>query len=842
MDGRIQAESHYFKEIYTEEVKLNCTYPDPYGVWQKQYFEQRKRQQQNLQTMGSDNCSDSPGIIGQSLKENQSLDILNFLNLSTNFQQSNPLSPKGRDDGEIGMSTMPGSASKNLPTIITHVDTTVNSCRFEEAKAGSPFCCQIEASPKKSAPDHQTTAFNGPPNHWKTVTDQYSELSVMDLLCDDEPNATVEKCPTCEDHVSFSLEGLGKVGRETPAHSPEQQARIPCSYSPLPKDGRKSKLKNLNYVLDDIELEMDIMTQDIKVSPTSSSDFPFKVKRSSAVVGDGKHFYDLTDINDSSISEEFFYKTENSNEDLWNEKIKRNVEVTVTDEENIKLKKGKNENPPPFVNPACSSFHDKKFDNPMGYDTACKKTFRMDSKSPEKLKSGAYKMESCAFEDLLPKKWYLPQLSAPSPVSHNDIFDLKDGCMYGSAEPLASFSKDELENDFDFYAASRARFDGNFNAQNLIPEDVRDNSSLLSEESSSSAAVRGESIAHLPSRTGENRRKYRNVFASHRNSGNTKDKKYKSIPNPSKRISSHYSNSILQEELDGHNRWKFEEKNASVDKSSVAASFCLDLEADFEVFRSKSRIEDPFIVFTTPELHNKGRPSFGGFKNAAPLGDSPPCSFTSEKFASDCSTAFPNVRSWPTSPRLSPDFPFKGKSEDASGFHCETSSTEMSAQGSVSKSERKVKLQKDRHKNFEQEDIFMGDNELTSEKKMAGDAPSSNNNHAHECGGAEDTDGKTTECLVTADPPGHVEISSLLKKHDKQESQADKRKSNCDAETPLECEITNEEKKIWQPEGRNTVSGKHNSEQISLSGQMMFQSYVFQLLCVQKVLKEACTT
>jgi hypothetical protein len=34
-----------------------------------------------------------------------------------------------------------------------------------------------------------------------------SELSVIDLLCDDELNPTVEKSPTCEDHVSFSLEG-----------------------------------------------------------------------------------------------------------------------------------------------------------------------------------------------------------------------------------------------------------------------------------------------------------------------------------------------------------------------------------------------------------------------------------------------------------------------------------------------------------------------------------------------------------------------------------------------------------------------------------------------------------
>lgn len=62
---------------------------------QKQYFEQRKRQQQNLQMIGSDNCFDGQGISGQTLKEQRSLDILNLLNLSTNPQQCNPFCPNG---------------------------------------------------------------------------------------------------------------------------------------------------------------------------------------------------------------------------------------------------------------------------------------------------------------------------------------------------------------------------------------------------------------------------------------------------------------------------------------------------------------------------------------------------------------------------------------------------------------------------------------------------------------------------------------------------------------------------------------------------------------------------
>lgn len=44
---------------------------------------------------------------------------------------------KGRDDGEISISTMPGSVSTNPPTMFTNVDTSVNSCRFEEASTWS---------------------------------------------------------------------------------------------------------------------------------------------------------------------------------------------------------------------------------------------------------------------------------------------------------------------------------------------------------------------------------------------------------------------------------------------------------------------------------------------------------------------------------------------------------------------------------------------------------------------------------------------------------------------------------------------------------------------------------
>ncbi|XP_058787845.1 uncharacterized protein LOC131662157 [Vicia villosa] len=769
---------------------------------QKQYFEQRRRQQQNVQMKGLDNHAESSGMDGEIHKEHQSLDIRNLLNLSKNAQECNYVghNVKGRDEGDV-FSAMPGSVSRNQPRISAKEETTVNACGFEEeiTEAGARLCGQIKTSPKKvlsRAPDQQSTAFDGPPSHRKTATDPYPELSVIDLLCDDELNPTVEKSPTCEDHVSFSLQGLGKVGTETPVHSPQQMARNPYRNSPFLKDGKKKKLKNLSHVLDDIELEVDAMMQDIGVSPISSSFPSKKLNQGSKVIEDHGHFYDHVDKNRPSISKEFFHKTENNenNEDTWN---------------------------------ACSIFLDEKFDEAIGYDTSYENTFQMNCKSPEPLKRVAFKRECYGFEDLLPEKW-------PSATARKD---------FNMDEPLASFSTDQFDDDFNFCGASRTRSYGN-NAQNLFPEDVRDSSSLLSGESSSATAVRGEYVVHSPSRlvTGENRRKQRKLFASPSHKCSTPEEKNRSLPNPSKQKPSHHSNFILQEEIGAQNSWQFEKRYASVDRSSVTTSFYQDLETNFSVFGCNTRAEDPFTVFTTPEY--RASPSFAGFKNAASMADSPPCSFTLEKSAFDSPTPFPSFHSWPTGPSLSSDFQFKEMPQDNGGFHCETSSTDMSGQGSATKGERQMKLKKDRHDFFDQEDIFMGENEISCEKKMEEDAPTSNNDaRKSEC--TDNTNPKTTECHETVYSPVHVEeMSSSLKIPDKHESPEDNRKSSCDAETktPLRCKIRNEEMKVSPPDGRNKVNGNHFNDQICLSsGQVMLESYVFHLR-VQKVLNGASTT
>ncbi|KAI9070645.1 hypothetical protein K1719_047392, partial [Acacia pycnantha] len=447
---------------------------------QKQYFEQRKRQQQNLQIMGSESSSDVLGIRGQYLNEHRSLDILNLLNLSTNAQECySPFVEENADAG-VNMSTMPGKILKNQPTVFSSMATPVESSRIEEERV--PLVSQMDATQKKvlvSAPDCQNGALSGIPctstNSKTVVTDQYVGLSVIDLLYDDGPKITVEEHPTFEDHVAFSLEGLGKVAVETPPQSPQQTKRISYSYSQLLKDEKKKKLsKAINHELEDLELEVDTMMRDINAAPISKFlDLSYnRGKRSLVASHKYNHFSDQANKYGSSISQEFFYNSEIKDDDIWNA--------------------------------PSSSFFDEKFENEREYDTSWKtETFQRGTSSPDSLKSGACKARY-AFEDQLPKKRSLAA-----------VFDRFD--------PIE-------------FPATCSRSDGNFHVQSIVPEDVRDNSSLLSEESCSSTAVRGEAIAHSPSRlsTGEISKENMYAFGSPGNKRRSNEGKCRSMPNSSK--------------------------------------------------------------------------------------------------------------------------------------------------------------------------------------------------------------------------------------------------------------------------------------------------------------------
>ncbi|WRX31550.1 hypothetical protein QQP08_024037 [Theobroma cacao] len=231
---------------------------------QKQYFEQRKREQQQ-QMAGSEGYTDETSIHGKHQKEYRSLDILSLLNLSTVPEEGR--SCPSRRDGKTGALKMKYHIPKDPPTIITN---SVPPYAVEIKEAGAPpSSCQSELQyPKVSFFGHDNRASNGI-NNSPDLSNAASEkqFSVFDMLSDDASGDTLERSLVHEAHAAFSIEGLGKIRAETPPHSPKQQGRISSDDCAFPWNIARqlNSSKNSNYVLNDLELEMDAMMQDINM-------------------------------------------------------------------------------------------------------------------------------------------------------------------------------------------------------------------------------------------------------------------------------------------------------------------------------------------------------------------------------------------------------------------------------------------------------------------------------------------------------------------------------------------------------------------------------------------------
>lgn len=200
---------------------------------QKQYFEQKKRQQQ--QSAGAEGFADDINVDGLHQKEHRSLDILSFLNLSTTPNERGSSLPSSRMEDQGDNSRMKYNMQKSPRTIIPNAVTPAYFVEVKEANMsgsqnqsvnfGMPSAnhqAQI-VSPKKnlfSAPqNHDSRANDKKIDDWNAAAEQ--ELSVFDLLGDDGRDGHLGRSPVREDHVAFSVEGLGKVGTETPVHSPK---------------------------------------------------------------------------------------------------------------------------------------------------------------------------------------------------------------------------------------------------------------------------------------------------------------------------------------------------------------------------------------------------------------------------------------------------------------------------------------------------------------------------------------------------------------------------------------------------------------------------------------------
>ncbi|GAY62805.1 hypothetical protein CUMW_220720 [Citrus unshiu] len=293
--------------------KMQCVLFCEKNSRQKQYFEQRKRQHQQAAVL--DSHADP--------KEHRSLDVLSLLNLSTTAEERKCACLNGTEKA----STVKYPITKDPAKIFTNTETFADSVDYKEvgyqAETISPKNFKFTAS------DSQNNAFNESSyNSYLRKTTNIQQISVFDLLADDGPSGNLEASPVHEAHVAFSVEGLGKVGTQTPILSPEQCERMfqyVCS-SPQKAARRHNLLKNFDYVRDDLELEVDVMMQDTN-KPMSGGYLEFSSgtinsrshrKLKYSTVHDCEPFDGCgSKLQNSFGDSEFFHGVGNNSEDLW---------------------------------------------------------------------------------------------------------------------------------------------------------------------------------------------------------------------------------------------------------------------------------------------------------------------------------------------------------------------------------------------------------------------------------------------------------------------------------------------------------------------------------------------
>ncbi|KAM4083610.1 hypothetical protein ACB094_08G071000 [Castanea mollissima] len=717
---------------------------------QKQYFEQRKRQQQQ-QTAGSESYADGMNACGEHHKEQRSLDILSLLNLSAVSQECYSTCPSGKEDLEVNASTVKYNISKGPPTILSHTVTHPDSVGFKEAR--SPSHCRVETeSPKKvgiGAHNDNNTVFKGTESkhdQWKTATDQ--QLSVLDLLGDDELNGNEEVHPMHEDHVAFSVEGLGKVGMETPVHSPQQPGRyFSFACSPLKAARQVAMSKNRNSLLGDLEIEMDTMMQDINMPLCGSSlEFSSGITHSysnpkqKSVSARTWMQHDSHDSKTNSLFDDrrIFYDRENNNEDIWD---------------------------------ARSCFLDDNFLDEREYDVSWKNwPPETESNSMDFLKYGHLEMSDYAFEE----SHLLKKRDAATAMDRFNILE----------SPASFYKHQASESDIDFMISSRARRPTlgrkldfrDVTSQSdwfcFTTEDAKDNLSILSEESCSSSAVWGEATNHLESNAASRqRRRPSNAFAGPRKKYDVKkifakETWYKDTDeigqgndlrgsgkctnrsNPSKSKPSHHS----QGKLGQNGCWFYEDGYNSVKMNSGFSSFSRNSETKLPFSGSKIWMEDPSSELPVPRSDIDA---------------------IAEKFALHDSPISSKVKFGSTMPDLSPDSKLEGTplgSLHLAGSHVETPFPDISAEESASREvENKAKIQPGPFKKLGLiEEICMG-NGLFSENKKAIDGSSSGN---IDCG-CEEERGESQEVVqnLETSSPDHAErVSSSLSISEKLQS------------------------------------------------------------------------
>ncbi|PON37690.1 hypothetical protein PanWU01x14_318480 [Parasponia andersonii] len=682
---------------------------------QKQYFEQRKQQQQyQLQTEMLENYADGMDISGQQYhKEHRSLDVLSLLNLSASAQEQKSSFPRVSRDLDVNASTRENEVRNSSPVIHSETVVPANFVQIKEARIPHGFqvetACLKKISP--SAPDSHNSVLSGinsKPEQQKTTNEQ--QLSVLDLLGDDGLNGNMEGTPVHEAHVAFSVEGLGKVGMETPVHSPQEPNRnFSCGISsPLKAAGWQKLSKNFNSLLDDLEFEGvrafgDPMVEDIDV-PLSIDCLDFSSGIMDSLCTPKDNSFTVPDRwQQDSYSSKRNSSFIHPSEDKWNGR-------------------------PSF--PYCGFFEEREHD-------MSRKTWQ----------SG------------------IDDNSADNLIYGNSNYDMSDFSFKG---PHQAIRPPTVERNFDLKPVTSQPDRFCFGT-----EDAQDNSSLQSEESCSSSAVRFQATdKSLPNSTSwQGRRGPGNAFAGSGDqcglkkafANETKDDrqkesmacvsgKRKNMLNLPKSKASHLSSPFFQENLGTEDIWFFEEAYATVDMYPGSSSFDQNSGTKYTGFDTEPWDKDPLSKFPAPKLHVAATPSCDRF-NCEPVESSPSNCFN-PKIPFHASSII-------SMPDFYPDSESRRMHQDSSyiaGSQGETPSPDLSVQESFSKDvEYKPKFERSNCGTSELEkEIYSRKEVLVCEDKEAKDGSNlEDNDHEGTNEGLADPMEKTSPAVHTTDRSGN---------------------------------------------------------------------------------------
>ncbi|CAL5386283.1 unnamed protein product [Camellia sinensis] len=413
----------------------------------------------------------------------------------------------------------------------------------------------------------------------------------------------------------------------------------------------------------------------------------------------------------------------------------------------------------------------------------------------------------------------------------------------------------------------------------FVTEDAEESLSLLSEESCSSSAVRGKATNRSPSdsvarqnirrygkdiRSPANKCSVENIYAKDRRyekSDNFHEwkkidepGKFTKMRNPSSSNPAHYSNTTSQKKLRPENSCLFEEGYISADRDSGFGSFCRTSGAKKRASSGPMCwTEDHFGAYPLPELHANAKSSFArSIHNVLPE-LSPSGSFSSEKLGfcqpysnvhSYETPVFSTIGSGRSKPNLHMDSNVEVRPQDSfpvSGSHRDAEFFCVSVEESVSKNggNRSEILPTDCIQFELQKDIGIGSNELSSENGQSLEASGSKDN-CSDCNEAKGLIPKLEGQKATGSPEHAEEISSSVKIRCKFEGNIDEKECHNDTQTSLPCQNGSiETEDSGRKERKLESKGQDNTSANPSCQVMMLESYVLQLLCVQKVLNEA---